>query len=155
MVASFKTGGGSFYLHAPILGRDDWQEYEYHVFADKVVVYEGQYNSTPPTILFSGSWSEFEKFCNTESFELSDDTVERLKTDLRKGVVEVTFVKNDGSTRVMKCTLSENIIPISTETTKAVVKKKQHNPDVLPVWDIEADGWRSFRWDSISSARVV
>ena len=70
-------------------------------------------------------------------------------------MVEVTFEKNDGSTRVMKCTLSENIIPVSTETTKAVVKKKQHNPDVLPVWDIEASGWRSFRYDSIQTVKVV
>ena len=54
----------------------------------------------------------------------------------------------------MKCTLSENTIPISTETTKAVVKKK-HNADVLPVWDIEANGWRSFRYDSIQSVKVL
>ena len=74
---------------------------------------------------------------------------------LRQHTLEITFIKANGGERVMKCTLNENIIPISTDTTKAVVKKKQHSPDVLPVWDIEADGWRSFRWDSIQTVKVL
>lgn len=57
MVAKFKSEPGGFYLHAPILGRDDWQEYEYHVFEDKVVVKE------PIEVIFDGTWQKFLSFC--------------------------------------------------------------------------------------------
>ena len=29
--------------------------------------------------------------------------------------------------------------------------KKKVNPDVQAVYDIEAQGWRSFRWDSVQT----
>ena len=69
---------------------------------------------------------------------------ENLKQDL-----EITFTKVDGTERVMNCTLSEDIVP-PLDTT-AVKQKRIQNPDVLAVWDIEANGWRSFRFDSIKS----
>jgi hypothetical protein len=64
MVAQFKTEVGNIYLHAPILGRDDWQEYEYHVFKDKVKVME--MGSDEDTTIFDGSWKEFTHFCSSE-----------------------------------------------------------------------------------------
>ena len=30
-------------------------------------------------------------------------------------------------------------------------KEKKTNEDVCPVFDLDAQGWRSFRWDSIKS----
>ena len=33
--------------------------------------------------------------------------------------------------------------------------KKKENQDVLSVWDIDKDGWRSFRLDSIKEFKVV
>lgn len=57
LVAFFKDGPGGFYLHAPVLGRDDWQEYEYHVYEDKVVVKD------PTNVIFEGSWKDFSDFC--------------------------------------------------------------------------------------------
>ena len=65
---------------------------------------------------------------------------------LRSEVVEITFTKKDGSERIMKCTLMESKIP-SEIMPKGTEKAK--NDEVLPVFDIENDGWRSFRWDSI------
>ena len=100
---------------------------------------------------------EFYNFCNKQEEQPAFDTdvgKNWLKSVLRDGEVTVTFEKNDRTERVMRCTLSENIIPISTETTKAVVKKKEPNPDVLPVWDIESNGWRSFRFDSIKKVEA-
>lgn len=64
MVAHFKTGTGGIYLHAPILDRDDWQEYEYHVFKDNVKVLE--MGSDGDTTIFDGSWKEFTHFCSSE-----------------------------------------------------------------------------------------
>jgi hypothetical protein len=73
-----------------------------------------------------------------------------LKTMLQNEVVEVTFTKKDGTERVMRCTLQEDFIPaFQIESASQETKKK--SGDALAVWDVEASGWRSFRWDSIKS----
>lgn len=69
-----------------------------------------------------------------------------LRTLLKEDVVSITFIKKDGSERLMKCTLSESKIP-SEFAPKGSEKAK--SDEVLPVFDVESDGWRSFRWDSI------
>ena len=70
-----------------------------------------------------------------------------LLTLLREQEITVTFVKKDGSERKMVCTLSENKIPVE-KAPKGTEKVK--NDEVVPVFDIENQGWRSFRWDSIT-----
>jgi hypothetical protein len=60
MVAYFKESAYTFYLQFPELGQDCWQEYEYHVFSDKVVI------QNPTEVIFSGSWKEFTEFCCDE-----------------------------------------------------------------------------------------
>ncbi len=60
MIAHFKEGAYHIYLQFPELGQDSWQEYEYHVFSDKVVV------QNPTEVIFSGSWKEFTEFCCDE-----------------------------------------------------------------------------------------
>ena len=69
-----------------------------------------------------------------------------LRTLLHEREVGITFIKKDGSERLMWCTLSESKIP-SEFVPKGSEKTK--SDEVLPVFDIENDGWRSFRWDSI------
>lgn len=71
-----------------------------------------------------------------------------LKQLLREGVVSVVFTKKDGSERVMISTLNPELLPAQTDIEEAV-QKKTPNPDILAVWDLEAQGWRSFRYDSI------
>ena len=56
LVANFKKDAGGFYLY-PMDCTDCWQEYEYHVYEDKVVV------KNPTEVIFSGTWSEFAEFC--------------------------------------------------------------------------------------------
>lgn len=70
-----------------------------------------------------------------------------LKGVLREGIVTVDFVKKDGTARTMKCTLSENQIPV--ENVPKGIGKAQ-NDEVLAVFDVEANGWRSFRYDSLT-----
>jgi hypothetical protein len=57
MIVNFKKSVGGFYIHAPVLGRDYSQDYEYHVYEDKVVI------QNPGEIIFSGTWNEFRDFC--------------------------------------------------------------------------------------------
>ena len=67
---------------------------------------------------------------------------------LEQSVVEVTFTKKDGTERVMNCTLLEDYLP---ETTGA---GRSAGSDALAVFDVDADGWRSFRWDSIKAVKL-
>jgi len=67
---------------------------------------------------------------------------------LQNGKVVVTFTKKDGTERVMKCTLHDSLIGIPLTEGGSVRKP---NDDVLAVWDLEKNGWRSFRLDSIKN----
>jgi len=58
LVAHFKTGVGGFYL-TNVTELDQGQDYEYHVYMDKVKAVSWN-NST----IFEGSWKEFQEFCN-------------------------------------------------------------------------------------------
>ena len=73
---------------------------------------------------------------------------EYLKKTLFENVVNVLFIKKDGTERKLICTLKPDLLPVQTDLEEAV-QKKTPNPDVLAVWDIENKGWRSFRYDSI------
>lgn len=64
------------------------------------------------------------------------------------GQARVTFTKSDGTERQMKCTLKEEFIQQYEKKTDRVRKE---NEDVLSVWDLDNNGWRSFRVDSIKN----
>jgi hypothetical protein len=75
-----------------------------------------------------------------------------LIKNLAAGKLEVTFTKKDGSERKMICTRSNEIIPFNEESEKW---KQSNSPDNLPVWDVEAHGWRAFRIDRITGVAFV
>jgi len=79
---------------------------------------------------------------------------EWLKGLLRERVVGVTFIKKDGTERVMQATLSENFIPEATNSENSANTRKKSD-EALAVWDIEAQGWRSFRWDSVKTVNFT
>jgi hypothetical protein len=65
---------------------------------------------------------------------------------LTTDIVNIKFKKADGSERLMKCTLLEGWVK---EYEKKSEKTRKVSEDTLSVWDVEKDGWRSFRYDSI------
>lgn len=69
-----------------------------------------------------------------------------LMNMLHTGIIAVKFTKVDGSERTMRCTLSESFIKPSEKKTD---REKPVNDNILSVWDIDSDGWRSFRLDSV------
>ncbi len=73
----------------------------------------------------------------------------KLKNLLRKKIVTITFTKVDGSKRVMKATLKDDLIDYEPKDSKDTEKVRKENKDILSVWDIDANGWRSFRLDSL------
>ena len=60
------------------------------------------------------------------------------------------FLKDKLKDWTSKISKSEEIEE-KPKKTKAVKKEKKTNEDVCPVFDLDAQGWRSFRWDSIKS----
>jgi len=70
---------------------------------------------------------------------------------LKESVVRVKFLKLNGEEREMECTLSEKYLPVVTEEK---VSKPRSN-EALSVWDINANGWRSFRWDRLQAFNIV
>ena len=61
---------------------------------------------------------------------------------------EVKFEKADGSLRFMKCTLQPNLVPVTKGT------QKPKNKDCLTVFDTEAKGWRTIKFDKLISYTV-
>ena len=80
---------------------------------------------------------------------------QEIKDALHANVCTVTFTKVNGDERVMQCTLKEDLLPAQTDLEEQIQKKaKTPNPDVLAVYDVTAEGWRSFRWDSLKDFKV-
>jgi hypothetical protein len=78
-----------------------------------------------------------------------------LRSHLALGAVTVTFTKKDGTERVMECTTSPAIVPAEPIVEGVEKKEKKVNEDIMPVYDITAQGWRSFRWDSIKQISIT
>lgn len=72
---------------------------------------------------------------------------EKFLNDLLHSKVEhavVTFTKADGTERVLQCTLNPEYIPVSESKNT-----RKSSDEVMVVYDIEKDAWRSFRKDSV------
>src|SRR6056300_1672934 len=83
-----------------------------------------------------------------------------LREDLEKllgqNVLVVDFTKLNGDKRVMTCTLREDIKPAATKKDPMSQKAVREVSDaVVSVWDVNAKGWRSFRYDRINAVDVV
>ena len=81
---------------------------------------------------------------------------EELKTLLEQNVLVVDFTKLNGDKRVMTCTLREDMKPRATKTDAMSQKAVREVSDaVVSVWDVNAKGWRSFRYERINSVDYV
>ena len=79
-----------------------------------------------------------------------------LKFQLEQNVLVVDFNKISGDKRVMTCTLREDLKPPATKTDTMSQKKIREMSDaVVNVWDVNAKGWRSFRYDRINAVEIV
>lgn len=73
---------------------------------------------------------------------------------LPNDVVDVDFIKTNGDKRHMRCTKDPKFIEARLERKypdglPEVTRHKAPNPDVVSVWDLDKDEWRSFRKDSV------
>ena len=92
---------------------------------------------------------------------MNDTTInkkEEYRGLLKAGICTVTFTKVSGDTRVMKCTLNPTFIPAvqipASTTANGDAAEVERSADVLRVFDIEAQGWRSFRISSVTDFKA-
>lgn len=71
----------------------------------------------------------------------------QIRDLLLKHVCWVTFTKKDGTLRTLRCTLVESMLPERTGETK----DRKQSDEVMPVFDLDAKAWKSFRLDSFKS----
>lgn len=75
------------------------------------------------------------------------------KNLLQTNTCVVTFTKKNGEDRTLVCTTNQELINHTLrrdpEATYEHKSTKKQNPDIQPVFDLEEESWRSFRWDSI------
>lgn len=91
---------------------------------------------------------------STLNVAFTNDEVNRkwLLQLLSDGIISVKFTKKDGTDRSMVCTLSSKVIP--DEYAPKGEAKREKSTEALAVFDVEKEGWRSFRWDSVKSINV-
>ena len=79
---------------------------------------------------------------------------EQYLETLRESEAEVVFTKANGEKRTMRCTLDVNQIPneMVPKTDGNVTKV---NEAVIKAYDLDKQGWRSFRVDSVESFNEV
>lgn len=88
---------------------------------------------------------------------MSNYTYSEIKNILKENqVVTVFFTKLDGTPRVLTGTLSPDIIPLEDMPTGKRPKiQSEAFPDAIAVFDIENEGWRSFRVSSVTNIVVT
>ena len=80
---------------------------------------------------------------------------DNLMNMLKHNVVVVTFTKVNGDERVMKCTLLQNYLPnVASTNGVTIVQEAKLGDNNISVWDIDSNGWRSFRVSSVKSISV-
>lgn len=80
------------------------------------------------------------------------ETQNHVLDALRDGILNVVFTKIDGTQRNLICTLNEDRIPADK---KPKGTKSAKNDAALPVFDMENNSWRSFRWDSVQKIDIL
>lgn len=69
-----------------------------------------------------------------------------LKTALANGRVKITFRKLDGSLREMNATTNHLLFNWIRKSTK---EPRQKSSDLITVWDLDKEQWRSFKADNV------
>jgi hypothetical protein len=85
-----------------------------------------------------------------------DNFKNTLTTLLSDNEATVCFTKKDGTERVMRCTLNPDLLPLPKvgESTVATKPERKKSDTSLAVYDLDANGWRSFIITSIKNVKA-
>ena len=87
-----------------------------------------------------------EKIASLKQIPTKENLIQTLKED----IVWVTFTKLNGDERIMKCTKNYSHIPEEFQP-----KTDKDLTSTVNVWDLNAQGWRSFRYDRVSKIEIA
>jgi hypothetical protein len=74
-----------------------------------------------------------------------------LKISLLESTLNIVFTKVDGTTRTMRCTLQPNMLPEKTSLTEDSPNTEVKNIEVLRVFDLDKNAWRSFHVKNVKT----
>ena len=81
---------------------------------------------------------------------------EEMMQALQNGLSEVTFNKINGDVRVMTCTLDDTIIPADfLPKTSAMLDAVEVPQTIIKTYDVNAEGWRSFRVENVTNFKTI
>lgn len=66
---------------------------------------------------------------------------------LKQGACNISFNKVNGERRDMRCTLKSDLLP--ERIVEQAAKDSRHNDEVVSVFDMNKNDWRSFRMDNL------
>lgn len=73
--------------------------------------------------------------------------------------MEITFTKKDGTERVMRCTKKLDLLPKkeskSEQLNEEETKERKVAKDLVVVYDLESEAWRSFRAGQVTDVKVL
>lgn len=81
-----------------------------------------------------------------------------LTTALKNDVITLTFVKKNGLTRTMTCTINRDFLRANDEVLGYVEPsstKDMSGTDYVIVWDIENEGWRTVNSSTTEILKVT
>jgi len=78
-----------------------------------------------------------------------------LKKQLHERKVVVTFKKVNGDMRVMTCTTNPDLIPPSAWPQGKVTLSEQAQERSIRVYDLTAQGWRSFVFANVTAVETA
>lgn len=70
---------------------------------------------------------------------------------LKESVCTVKFTKKDGTERVMKATLKDDVVKPLMEANGTSTSSRKSNPNQVCVIDVEKNAWRSFNIETLIS----
>lgn len=80
---------------------------------------------------------------------------DKVVDTLRKGIVNLSFIKvKDGQVRWMRATLDMKLIPEDKRPT-TTLETLNEQKETVRVYDLDVEGWRSFRVNSLQTFENV
>ena len=77
-------------------------------------------------------------------------------SQLREGIVKLSFIKvKDGQVRNMRATLNEKFIPEEQKPVGVSWVDENKTPETVKVYDLDVEGWRSFRLNSLQTFDLI
>lgn len=84
----------------------------------------------------------------------SEEKYNELHSFLKENKMQIRFMKKNGESRLMNCTLNPDLLP-PVDPSVTIVHSDKYSKQVIRVFDLDKQAWRSFRIDSVSESKIL